>query len=93
MTISPPYCGTPRLSHQCPVVVVVLAVVVCGTVVVVLVVDVVFVVAVVDVGLDVVVDADVFVDVAQDASNIAATNKKLKPNQINFLFNFLLLFN
>ena len=52
------------------------------------VVDVVFVVDVVDVDLDVVVDVDVFVDVAQDASNIAAVNKKLKPNQINLFFIF-----
>jgi hypothetical protein len=52
------------------------------------------VVVVVDVGMDVVVDVgmDVVVDVAQDASNIATTIKKLKPNHINLFFNFYLHF-
>jgi hypothetical protein len=31
---------------------------------------------------------DVVVDVLQDASSIAATNNKLKPNQVTFLFIF-----
>ena len=55
---------------------------------VVLVVVVVLMTVVVDVGLDV----GVVVDVEQDASSIAATSKKLKPNQINLFFNLLLLF-
>ena len=89
MVSEPPYCGTPRESHQFPVTLVVVTVVVGGDEVVVLVVvDVVFVVDVVDVELDV----GVVVDVEQDASSIAATSKKLKPNQINLFFNLLLLF-
>jgi hypothetical protein len=83
-TIVPPYVGLPRLSHQFPVTVVVVAVVVGGVVVV----DVV----VVDVVVGGVVVVDVVVDVAQDASNIAATSKKLKPNQINLFFIFCLRF-
>ena len=85
--IVPPRCGVPRLSHQLPVVVVVVVVVggvLLDVVVVVVDVDVVVIVFVVDdVGADV-------VDVAQDVSNIAATSKKLKPNQINLFFNFYL---
>jgi hypothetical protein len=87
--IVPPYCGVPRLSHQFPVAVVVVVVVVDGAAVL---------VVVVDVSMDVVVDVDVDVgvdvvlDVAQDASNIAATIKKLKPNQINLFFIFYLHF-
>ena len=58
-----------------------------GVVVVVLVVVVVvLVVVVVDVGV-------VVVDLPQEASNIAATRKKLKPNQINLFFNLRLQFN
>jgi hypothetical protein len=82
--IVPPYCGVPRLSHQLPFVVVVVVVVGGVVVFVVVVVDfVVIVFVVVDVGVDV-------VDLAQDASNIAATSKKLKLNQINLFFNFYL---
>ena len=76
--IVPPYWGVPCESHQFPIAVVVVAVVVVGCLVVVGV-DVVFAVDVVDV---------VVVGVPQDASSIAASNKKLKPNQINFLFKF-----
>ena len=82
MVIVPPYCGVPSESHQFPATVVVVAVVVV-TGAVVFVVDVVVVVLVV---VDVVVD-EVFVP--QDASNMAATSKKLKPNQINLFFVFL----
>ena len=42
----------------------------------------------------VVVEAELVVDVVlveQDVNIITATNKKLKPNQINFFFNALLL--
>ena len=87
MVIVSPYCGVPRLSHQFPVTVVVVAVVGCVVTVVVVAVFmvVVLVVEVVDVG------ADVVVDVAHDAISIAAINRKLKPNQINLFFNFLLL--
>jgi len=84
----PPYCGVPRLSHQFPAAVVVVVegvvvtlvafVSVVVAVVVLVVVDVVFVV-------DGELDVDV-VDVAQDASSIAAIIKKLKPNQINLFF-------
>jgi hypothetical protein len=88
--IVPPYCGVPRLSHQFPVTEVVVGVVVIGLVVVVvvviLVVDVVILVVVVAVVLEVVF-------VVQEASSIAATNKMLKPNQINLFFNYLLLLN
>ena len=34
---------------------------------------------------------DVF-NVEQDDNSIAATRKKIKPNQINLFFNFVLLF-
>jgi len=88
-TIVPPYCGTPRLSHQflLATVVVVVAVVVVAVVVVVLVV---VVVAVVDVVVGCV--AVVVVDVLpQDAISIAATINKLEPSKINLFFNFLLL--
>ena len=85
----PPYCGVPRLSHQFPVAVVVVGIVVVAVsevvvVVVLAVVDVVLVLDVVDVGVD--------VDVAHEASSIAVTSKKLKPNQMYLFFNFLLLF-
>ena len=87
MTSEPPYVGVPRLSHQLPVTGVVVAVVVGGAVM--------LVVVVVNVGMVVVVDVDVGEDVVveleQDASSTAATNKKLKPNQINLLFIFFLL--
>jgi hypothetical protein len=36
---------------------------------------------------------DVVLEVLQEASNIAATSKMLKLNQINLFFNFLLLSN
>jgi len=63
--------------------VVVIAAVVIGAVLVVA-----LMVVVVGGGLDV----DVVVDVEQDASNIAATNRQIKPNQINLFFNLCLLF-
>ena len=84
----PPYCGLPSLSHQFPLAVVVVAIVV-GSVVVVsgsVVVDVVFVVDVVEVAADV----DTVVDLAHDASNMAATSMRLKPNQITLLFKYYL---
>ena len=81
IVIVPPYVGVPSESHQFPDVVVVVGVVKVAAVVVV-VVAVVVVVVVVDVSVDAVVD------VAQDTSSIAITNKKLKPNQINLFFNF-----
>jgi len=65
------------------VVVVVADVVVIGWVVVVLVVA-------VDVVVFVVVD--VVVALEHDARSMAATSKKLKPNQVNLFFNSLLLF-
>ena len=81
IVIVPPYCGVPSESHQFPAAAVVVAVVVV-TGAVVFVVVVVVVVAVVVVEVD-----EVFVP--QDASNMAATSKKLKPNQINLFFVFL----
>jgi hypothetical protein len=86
----PPYWGVPSESHQFPVAVVVVGGVVVGELVVVVVVVVVFVVTVVDVSGDVAVD--VGDDVVQDASSIATTIKKLKPNQINLFFNRYLHF-
>jgi hypothetical protein len=83
MVIVPPYCGVPSESHQFPVVAVVVGVVVVETAVEVVVFVVVVVVLVVVVVFVVVVD-NVFV--VQDASTIESTNKKLKPNQIIFLF-------
>jgi nitrate/nitrite transporter NarK len=85
IVIVPPYVGVPSESHQFPDAVVVVGVVKVAAVVVV-VVAVVVVVVVVDVSVDAVVD------VVQDASSIAITNKKLKPNQINLFFNFYPLF-
>ena len=86
MINTPPYIGVPSESHQFPVAVVVVGIVVVAVsgVVVLVVVDVVLVLDVVGVGVD--------VDLVQDASSIAATSKKHKPNQMNLLFNFLLLF-
>ena len=86
--ICPPYCGLPSESHQFPVavVVVVVAVVVCGKVVVVLVV--VDVAVLIDVVVDVDMDVEIVVDVAQDTSSIVATIKKLKPNQTSLFFIF-----
>ena len=95
MVIVPPYCGVPRLSHQFPVEVVV-------TVVGKLDAEVVVKVGsdaevVVEVGSDakVVVEVDaVVLDLPHDASSIATTIKKLKPNQIPlFLIKYLLLIN
>ena len=82
-TISPPYCGLPRLSHQFPVVAVVVAVVVGGVVVLVVVVLVVVVVVlVVDVGVEV----DDVVFVVQDAKTKDATIRQLSAIQITPLF-------
>ena len=95
IVIVPPYCGAPRLFHQFPAALMVVVGVVAIAVVVgvvalgVVVVAVVEVLAVVDV---VVVGVDVVVDELQDASNIVVTNKTLKPNQINFVFNLFLHF-
>ena len=73
----------PSLSHQFAVTVFVVV----GAVVAVVVV-VVLVVVVVDVFVVVVADkdVDVVVDLAQEASSMAATNKRLKPNQITLFF-------
>lgn len=90
IVIVPPYCGVPSLSHQLPALVVVAVTVGvkvgCGVVVGVK--EGVGIVAV-EVTLVVVFDvgADVVLDVAQDASNIAATIKKLEPSQIILFFN------
>jgi hypothetical protein len=81
MVIVPPYCGFPSESHQFPDAAVVVAVVV-GVVVIWVVVFVVVVVVLVVVVVIVVVEV---VFEVQDASNIAMTNNKLKPNQIIFL--------
>ena len=81
--IVPPYCGTPSLSHQCPVVAVVVVVVegvVEAVAVAVLVIEAVLVV------VDVNVDVEVEVDVLQDVVIKAATIKKLKLNQTNLFF-------
>jgi hypothetical protein len=87
IVIVPPYVGVPSESHQFPDVVVVVGVVeVAAVVLTAVAVVVVVVVVVVDVSVDTVVD------VAQDTSSIAITNKKLKPNQINLFFNFYPLF-
>jgi hypothetical protein len=82
-----PYSGVPRLVHQFPTAIVVVGVVVPAAVVVAVVLVVVLILVLVVVVRD--VDDDVFV--VQDASNIAVTSKKLKANQINLFFNFLLL--
>ena len=86
--IVPPYCGVPSLSHQFPVVVIVVVVaalvgVVAGAVVGVVAGAVVGVVVGAVVG--VVVDV---VDVAQDASSIPAIIKKLNPNQTILFLTF-----
>jgi hypothetical protein len=86
--IVPPYWGVPSESHQFPVAVVVVGEVVVGLILVWVVV--VCVLAIVVVSVDEAVD--VGVDVAQDASSIATTIKKLKPNQINLFFNRYLHF-
>ena len=95
MVIVPPYCGVPRLSHQFPVAEVVTAVVGDNAVVLVaiLVLVLVAVLTVLIVVVVVDVDVDVVVDELQDASSIAAIIKKLKTNQINLFFNFILHFN
>ena len=84
MVMVPWYVGVPRLSHQFPAAVVVVAVVVAVAVVA-------FVVVVVLVVVVVIVVVDVVFEV-QDASNIAATSKTLRLNQINFVFNLFLHF-
>jgi len=93
--MEPPYCGVPRLFHQFTVVEVVTAVVgdnavvLVAMLVLVLVTVLTVLTAVVVVGIDV----DTVVAELQDASNIAATIKKLKPNQTYLVFNFILLYN
>jgi hypothetical protein len=88
MTISPPYCGVPSLSHQFPLAAVVLVVEVGGSVVVFVVVVVVLVV-VVDAGA--VDDVVVVVDLEQDANTMAEMSRMPKGTSINFLFTFYLL--
>jgi hypothetical protein len=85
MVIEPPYVGVPSESHQFPV-----AVVVVGMVVAAVAIEGVVMLVVVVVVVDISVDA--VVDVAQDASSIATINKKLKPNQLDLFFNFYPLF-
>ena len=85
IVIVPPYCGVPSESHQFPAAVVVVAVVVAVAVVA-------FVVVVVLVVVVVIVVEEVVVDELQDASDIAATSKTLRLNQINFVFNLFLHF-
>ena len=88
MVMVPWYVGVPRLSHQFPAAVVVVGVVVATAVVVgVVALEVVVVGEVV-----VCVVVDVVVDELQDASDIAATSKTLRLNQINFVFNLFLHF-
>jgi len=88
-TISPPYCGLPSLSHQCPVVEADVVVVLAVAVVVVL-----AVVVGIEVCVEVVVDVlvDDVVDVAQDARASDVTKRQLSAIQIAFLF-INLLFN
>ena len=82
-TISPPYCGLPRLSHQFPVVAVVVVLVVdVGGAVVVVVVLVVVVVVVVD--FDVVVVVDVVL--VQDTKTSDITMRQVSAIQIVPLF-------
>jgi hypothetical protein len=81
-TISPPYCGLPRLSHQLPVAAVVVGVVV-GAVVVAVVGGAVLVVVVVVV-MGVVVD--VVADVAHDAKTSDITIRQVNTIQIALLF-------
>jgi hypothetical protein len=89
MVIVPPYWGVPSLSHQLPVLVVVAVTVgvKVGFGVVVGVKEGVGIV-VVEVTLVVVfvVGVDVELDLAQDASSIAATIKRLEHNQIILFF-------
>jgi len=95
--IVPPYCGVPRLSHQLPVEVVVTVdvagvEVVVDTGIVATDVEVVVVgVTTVDVVVVVVVAFVVVVAELHDASKIAATNIKDKPNQINLRFTSIYL--
>ena len=82
MTIVPPYCGVPSLSHQFPVEGLVVVVLVVADVVVVVVVFVVVVVLVL-----VVVDVDVIVVVlVQDAKTIDITIRHVSAIQIAPLF-------
>jgi hypothetical protein len=90
MTISPPYCGTPSLSHQFPLAVAVLVVDVGGIAVV----DVVVVLVVVDAGtVEVVVVVVVVALVVQDASIMAEMSRMLSVIIINLFFtSYLLVF-
>jgi hypothetical protein len=93
IVIVPPYCGVPRLSHQCPVPVVVTEAVAVVDVVVVAVGFV--VVVVVFTGLAVVVVVVTFgvvVDLLQDASINAAGIKKLNTSITILFFTLALLF-
>ena len=89
VTNVPPYCGVPRLSHQCPVGVVVTVVVptadvVVDVVTVVTVADVEVVVDVLDIGLVVVVD--VVDDFTHDAKINDVTMRQVSSTQIIPLF-------
>jgi len=84
--IVPPYCGLPSLSHQLPVVAVVVTVVVIGTDV-----EVTFVVGAgtdeeMGEGVDVEVDVLVDVDVPQDAKTSDVTMRQIITTQIAPLF-------
>jgi len=86
MVSVPPYCGTPSLSHQCPVLAVVVAVVVVtGAVVVV------FVVVVVAIEVEVAVEVVVVV-LAQDARASDVTMRQVSSIQIDPFFITLLFF-
>ena len=93
ITSSPPYCGLPSLSHQFPVVGVVIEVEVDVNVVVGVDVGVdVRVVVGLDVDTDVGVEIDDDVELVQDASSIAAIIKQLRLDQITLFFIFYLHF-
>jgi hypothetical protein len=79
--ISPPYCGVPNLSHQCPAAVVVVGAVVLAAVVVVLVVVVLVVVVVF-----VVVEVEDAVFVVQDAKTRDVTIRQVSNIQVIPLF-------
>jgi hypothetical protein len=82
MTMVPPYCGFPNLSHQFPVVT---AVDVDVTVVIAVVVVEVWVPVVAGVVVWVVVDVTVDVDVLQDAKSIDVNKRQVITIQIIFL--------
>jgi len=85
MVNSPPYCGLPSLSHQFPVVIVVVAVGFVVFAVAVMVARVV-VLANVDVVMDVVTDGMVDVDVLQDPKTSDVTKSQASSTQITPFF-------